>query len=446
MNIPNNHTPCAIGTHPAARYKTLEYKSRDEIEATQNQLFKDHVAYAVEHSPYYRSLFEHHKIDPADIEGIDDLARIPCTDKSTLENHNNDFLAVPREKIVDVCLTSATTRTVPTMLLQTSDDLARLSYNEYMAFRMVGITPADTMLICAALDRCYMAGLAYFLGGARLGTCMVRGGSGSAAFDWYLLNATNVTAIMGVPSTMMKIAEYAIENGDDPARSSVKYLIGIGEPTRNPGLELLPAAQRLEQLWDASIFGTYASTELATTFCECPKRKGGHLRPELVVLEILDDNGEPVEPGTPGEVVVTPLGVKGMPLIRFKTGDISFVITKPCDCRRNTPRLAPIIGRKNQMLKYKGTTIFPSTIMGVLDGLEYVHGGYLEAHRNPDGTDRVILYAAVKESEHSKPKLIEELKAHARVVPEIECITEEELNKKIYLPGKRKKITFYDKR
>ena len=268
---------------------------------------------------------------------------------------------------------------------------------------MAGISSSDILLICAALDRCFMAGMAYFLGGVRLSAAVVRGGAGSAAQHWELVRRTGATAIVGVPSLIHKIGEFALEQKENPAASNVQKLIAIGEPTRDKSLSLLPISRELETMWDAPVFSTYASSEMATTFCECEARVGGHVRPELIVVEILDDKSRSVPQGDAGEVVVTPLGVTGMPLIRFRTGDISHMETSQCPCGRTTPRLAPVSGRKNQMLKYKGTTIFPNAIISALEGDSRFQGGYVEARRNPAGTDRVILYAAL-EGDESKSR------------------------------------------
>jgi phenylacetate-CoA ligase len=174
---------------------------------------------------------------------------------------------------------------------------------------------------------------------------------------------------------------------------------------------------------------------------------GGHTRPELIIVEILGEDGHPVTPGEKGEVVVTPLGVTGMPLIRFKTGDISYMIQGKCSCKRTSQRLAPIIGRKNQMLKYKGTTIFPNAILAVLEGDQRFYNGYIEAKRNADGTDRIILYVALTEENAPATWLRQILQAKLRVVPEIKRITRKDADKKVYqFDKKRKRMTFFDLR
>lgn len=442
----NNHTSPLIKEFQAKDYSGLEFEPYEEILKTQDRLLSEHLQYVLENSPFYRSFFKRQGLDRGSILGVKDLKKVDFTTKIDLERHNNEFLACPPEDVVDVCLTSATTGDTPNMLLQTSSDLARLAYNEEAAFRMMGIKASDTLIMCAAIDRCFMAGLAYYLGGLKIGARMVRAGAGSAAQHWHTVKSTRPTVIVGVPSLVRKIGQYAIENGEDPKKIGIHLMLAIGENIRDHNLNLLPAVRQIEEMWGAPLYSTYASTEMATAFCECPERNGGHLRPELIVAEIIDDQGNPVPPGHSGEVVVTPLGVKGMPLIRFRTGDISSMITEPCGCGRRTPRLGPILGRKNQMLKLKGTTVFPSSILSVVEGMKGVSGAYIEARKKDDGTDNVLLYVAAATPSISEKTIAEQLRACLRVVPEIFFIPEEELNNKIFHPGKRKKTTFFDMR
>ncbi len=432
---------------PAARYKNIQFASVEKMWRVQTKLLHEHLEYCAHNSPFYQERFRELDIQINQIVTLQDLSKLPFTDKEDLIAHNDLFRAVPGSEIVDVCLTSATSGATPTRLCQTQSDLARLAYNEEIALAMSGITETDTLLVCAALDRAFMAGLAYFLGGIKLNARMIRGGAGSAAQHWELIQSTGVTAIVGVPSLMKKIADHAIEKGHNLQKAGIKKLIAIGEPTRDEKLELLSLPRKLEEIWDAKIFSTYATTELATTFCECEARQGGHLRPELMVVEIVDEQGQPLPPGEKGEVVVTPLGITGMPLIRFRTGDVSYLMDEPCSCGRTTPRLAPILGRKHQMLKYKGTTVFPNAILAALEGNHYFYGGYVEAHKTADGLDRVTLFANWDQKNWPQNQLEDELRAKVRVVPEIEFVSAEQVDEKVYqFDKKRKRVTFFDLR
>lgn len=435
-----------VADFSAQKHASLQFAGEVETKTVQTQLFLRHLNYTVTHSAFYREWYRKEGVDIAGITDLDDIRKLPLTRKQDLSDTGQLLCVDPRE-IVDVCLTSATSGATPTIIPLTSGDLSRLAYNEEIALAMSGVDETDTLLVCAALDRCFMAGIAYFLGGVKLKAQMVRSGAGSASQHWEMIKFTNATAIVGVPSLIHKIGQYALDNQEDPAHSTIKKLIAIGEPTKDENLTLLPIARELERMWNANIYSTYASSEIATTFCECEARCGGHLRPELNVVEILDHDGEPVPDGEKGEVVVTPLGVTGMPLIRFKTGDISYLIPGKCSCGRTTKRLAPIVGRKKQMLKYKGTTVFPNAILAVLEGDARFYNGYIEVMKHDDQTDRIILYAALTRDDDQGDWMKDRLRANVRVVPEIRIITREAADKKVFqFNKKRKRMTFFDLR
>jgi len=430
--------------YPATAFSGLQYADAEAIEIVQNRRLAEHISYTVKRSPFYQALFKRSGLRAEDIRSAGDLKNVPFTEKQHLENHGR-FQAAAHEDIVDICFTSGSTgHAIP--FGQTAADLARLAYNESVAFSMTGLSSSDILIICTALGTAFMAGLAYLLGGIGLKATVVRGGSGSAAQNWRLIKSTGGTAIVGVPGMMRKIGEYAEAAGDSPADSGIKRLIAIGTAVRDRSLQPLPLTSALESMWDARLYSTYASTEMATAFCECDARAGGHLRPELICVEIIDDAGERMSSGEAGEVVATPLGITGMPLIRFKTGDIAFMIDDRCSCGRKTPRLGPVLGRKNQMLKFKGTTIFPNAILAALAGKPYFEGGYVEVRTGPDGTDHVILYAAVHDR-NVENDVKQSLKAHLRVVPEVAFISSDTLKERTHqLDGKRKPVTFFDLR
>ncbi|MCP3898120.1 MAG: phenylacetate--CoA ligase [Desulfobacteraceae bacterium] len=447
MNSNNFNYTHLINGFGYNEYLNLQYSDVNEINAIQNRLFLDHFNYAINNSPFYKNFYSTIGLDFNDIKTIEDIIKLPFTNKKDI---NNTFISVDQKEIVDLSFTSGTSG-IPTIVPLTSKDLGRLAFNEEVAFQIAGVTHDDTMLICAAIDKCFMAGIAYFLGGVKLKARMVRAGSNDSAQTWEMINFTNASVIVGVPSLIYRIGQYALENGKDPANCKVRKLIAIGEPIRDKDLKLIPVAAELEKMWNAKIYSTYASSEIATTFCECEKQQGGHVRPELNVVEIIDQDGKNVGDGSFGEVVTTPLGITGMPLIRFKTGDISFLINKTCECGRSTKRIGPIIGRKNQMLKYKGTSIFPDAILSVLEGEAKFHSGYIEALRNSDGTDRVILYASLTKKvlniDIETSWIKEKLSSKLRVSPEIKLITQQETDNKIYqFDKKRKRQTFFDLR
>jgi phenylacetate-CoA ligase len=296
------------------------------------------------------------------------------------------------------------------------------------------------------MDRCFIAGLAYFLGIRSLGAAAIRSGHSSFASHVEIIQQMKPTTIVGVPSFLHKLGLFLKSQDINPQETSVAKLVCIGEPVRDKNLSLLKIGKCLEDIWGAKVFSTYASSETITTFCECSAQKGGHLHPELAVVEIVNDKGEVLPPGEVGEVVVTPLSVEGMPLLRFKTGDVSFLIEGPCECGRVSPRLGPILSRKKQMIKYHGTTIYPQAIYSVLDGIPEVSDYYITVTSDFDLSDVVKIYISVSDESCSADKIIDKLQAHLRVRPEVVIESEESIRKQISSGNSRKLIRFIDMR
>ncbi len=185
---------------------------------------------------------------------------------------------------------------------------------------------------------------------------------------------------------------------------------------------------------------------MATAFADCTAGCGGHLLPELVIVEIIDDFGNPVVSGEAGEVVVTPLGIEGTPLLRYRTGDMARLHSEPCRCGNQTPRLGPILGRRSQMLKCRGTTLFPAAINLALQEISAVQGHYLEVSSDFDLSDRLRVVVGCSDASLSAVTVAELIAAKTRVKPEVVLVAPEKIRKKTIRPEQRKPVTFFDYR
>jgi phenylacetate-CoA ligase len=421
-----------------------EFLAPAEIRTVQEKLLQQHLRYAAGASPYYRELFAAAGIAPDEVT-LDTLRQIPFTDRTLFGERNQDFLAVPVAEIVDIVLSSGTTG-LPTSVMYTENDLRRLAYNEELSFAGCGLTKDDIVLLTCTIDRCFIAGLAYFSGIRQLGAAAIRNGLASVESHLEIIRRLKPTALVGVPTFLLKLGRYLVSQQIDPQKAGVKKLVCIGEPIRDRSLGFLRAGGELESLWGARVYSTYASSETTTSFCECTAQAGGHLHPELAVVEIIDENGENLRAGETGEVVVTPLGIEGMPLVRFKTGDISFLIDSPCACGRNSVRLGPILGRKKQMMKLKGTTIYPESIYAVLDTISCVSEYFVTAATDYDLSDIVKIYVAVNDITCNEAFIIEKLQATLRVRPDVIITSEETVNRWKNAGHSRKLVKFIDDR
>ena len=425
------------------RHDNLEFRSSDEIRNVQNGLLREHLRYAAVRSPYYGRQFRELGIDPDGIS-VANLSSLPLTDKSRLARHE-DFLAVPMSRIVDIVLSSGTTGK-STAVMYTESDLQRLAYNEELSFASCGLTADDTVLLTCTMDRCFIAGLAYFSGVRSLGAAAVRNGLSSVESHFDIIRLLKPTALVGVPTFLLRLGEYFVSQGINPALTGIRKLVCIGEPIRGRDLSLLRIGENLTSLWGTGLYSTYASSETISSFCECTAQHGGHLHPDLAILEIVDEAGAPLPPGETGEVVVTPLAIEGMPLVRFRTGDMSFVIDEPCGCGRNSLRLGPILGRKQQMIKFRGTTIYPESIYAVLDGIPSISGYYVTVSSDYDLADLVTVAVSLRDDSCPVGMIMEKLQSALRVMPEVTVIPEEQVRVQ-HLAGSSRKINrFIDMR
>jgi len=412
----------------------------------QEQKLRLLLQYVSQHSPFYKELFGKHQIDINDIKTIADLVKIPPTNKEDLQQRNNDFLCVPTEQVVEYMSTSGTLGGPVTVAL-TENDLNRLAYNEYNSFSCADGTKKDIYQLMLTLDRQFMAGIAYYSGIRKLGAGIIRLGPGVPALQWETIKRLKPTAIVAVPSFILKLISFAKEAGIDINKTSVKKAICIGENIRNTDFSLNMLGKKITESWNIKLYSTYASTEMQTAFTECGEGKGGHYQPELVIVELLDENDQPVAPYTAGEVTVTTLGVEGMPLLRYKTGDICMYFDEPCACGRTSLRLSSILGRKKQMIKFKGTTLYPPALFDLLNEREEILDYVVEVSSNEVDLDQVTLYVVpAEDSEECDHRIRSYLQARLRVSPHIKYVTAEEIQKIQFNEANRKAVKFIDKR
>ncbi|MEE1167791.1 MAG: AMP-binding protein, partial [Alistipes sp.] len=266
--------------------------------------------------------------------------------------------------------------------------------------------------------------------------------------QWDTIQRVKSTICVVVPSFLIKMIEFAESNGIDYNNSCLKRAICIGEALRNPDGELTTLGKRINDKWpELELYSTYASTEMQSSFTECEAHEGGHIPSDLIIVELLDENNKPVADGEPGEVTITTIGVEGMPLVRFKTGDMCIRFSEPCKCGRNSARLSSVIGRKGQMIKFKGTTIYPPVLFDILDNIPDVQNYIVEVFTNSIGTDQIqIRIGSTNHSEAFVKQIKDIFRSKVRVAPDIK-FESVELIAQLQMPAmSRKTIKFRDLR
>lgn len=427
-------------------FPSIEKENPEKIKEFQSAKLTVAIDYVNTHSAFYKDVFARNGIKPETIRNVDDLIRLPVTTKEDLQNRNDEFICVPKEKIIDYITTSGTMGD-PVTFVMTDKDLDRLAYNEAISFTCADGEPADIYQLMTTIDRRFMAGLAYFMGIRVMGAGIVRVGNGIPELQWDTIKRINPTTIIAVPSFILKVIEYAETNNIDFKKSSIRKAVCIGEPLRNSDFTLNTLGRKITEKWPIRLYSTYASTEMGTSFTECGHGLGGHHHPELIIVEFLDENDKPVKDDEPGEVTITTLGIEGMPLLRFKTGDVCYHYNTPCACGRTTMRLGPVIGRKNQMIKYKGTTLYPPSLYDILDNIDFITNYVVEVFTNEIGTDEILIHAGSRKNIKDREKDIKDhFRAKLRVAPLIRFHTSEEISQMQFPEISRKPVKFIDMR
>jgi len=427
--------------HPQLAFESLNAQNSYQTEALQKLL-----GYLHGHSPFYKKLFAQHHINVHNVKSLADLHFLPTTSKNDVQEHNWDFLCVPDKHIKEYTATSGTMGKPVTIAL-TEQDLQRLAHNEHQSFLCADGRPGDIYQLMLTLDRQFMAGMAYYMGIRELGAALIRTGPGLPAMQWDTINRLQANSIVAVPSFILKLIEWAHENNIDLKHTPIQKAICIGESLRSADFELNALGEKIYDNLPVKLYSTYASTEMQTAFTECSAGMGGHQQPDLIIVEILNEHGDTLRAGEYGEVTITTLGVEGMPLLRYRTGDICAYYDSVCVCGRHSRRLSPVLGRTQQMIKYKGTTLYPPAIFDILNNIPFVKEYVVEVFTNELTLDEIRLHVntplPVDECEN---KLRPVLQSRLRVMPLLQFHSAATIQQMQFPANSRKQVKFIDNR
>lgn len=425
------------------RIDEIEFKGKEEIRDTQERLFRETIDYILKNSPFYKERLR--GLNTGDIN-LDTISSLPFTSKEDLQSRNWDILAVPEEKVVEYVNTSGTTG-VPIYIALTANDLERLKENEMKSFTTAGTTNQDTFQLAVTLDSMFIAGMAYYLGITGLGAKAVRVGTKNTKMHLKVMKELKPNGIVSVPTYLIALAKEAEREGIRPKDLGIKKAILIGESVRNRDFSLNNIGKAIQEIWDLDLYSTYGNTEIATSMCECSAKAGGHIHPDLVYCEIVDEKGNILPDGEMGELTVTTFKTEAMPLLRYRTGDMTFMSHQRCECGRNSPRIGPILGRDKQAIKLKGTSIYPSQVEDILNGIPEVENYIIEAYIGDDHGEKLLVkVGSERRDEGLRKEIGKKIHAYARVTPEITLHEPEWIREMQFREGGRKPKRFIDRR
>lgn len=351
----------------------IETMPRTELEALQVERLRDTVTRAMA-SPFYGPLLKEKAISPDAIRSLDDLRRIPFTTKEDLRSHYPfGMCAVPLEKIVRVHSSSGTTGN-PTVVCHTQADLDAWANQVARCMYMVGLRNTDVIQNTSGYGM-FTGGLGIQYGAERLGAMTVPAAAGNSKRQIKFITDFGSTALHAIPSYATRLAAVMHEEGIDPARDTKLTTLIIGAEPHSE-----EQRRRIEELLGVKAYNCFGMSEMngpGVAF-ECPEQNGLHIWEDYYIAEIVDPvTLEPVPDGEVGELVLTTLRREGMPLLRYRTRDLTRFLTGPCPCGRTHRRIDRFKGRSDDMMIVKGVNIFPVQIEKILLGFPELASDYL---------------------------------------------------------------------
>ena len=378
-----------------------EYWQREEIlplrelEEIQLRRLRWTVRYAYENVPFYRKRLKEKGVHPDDIRRLEDISKLPFTTRDDLKaNYPFGLFAVPRERIVRIH-TSSGTSGKPKVVGYTHNDLENWINLVARCLYMVGVRSNDTFQNMVSYTL-FTGGLGFHYAAERIGAMVVPSGTGNTAKQIEYMLDFGTTAIHCTPSYALRIREVAEEMGVDLAQLPLRIGCFGAEPWSES------TRKKLENAFSIDAFDSYGLSEMngpGVAF-ECREKDGLHIWIDHYLVEVIDpETGEVLGEGEKGELVVTTLSKEALPLIRWRTGDITVIEDETCGCGRTHPRIMRILGRADDMIIVRGVNVFPSQIEHVLMGIPELGEHYtIILDRTEDGLDEMTIEVELSEN------------------------------------------------
>jgi phenylacetate-CoA ligase len=387
-------------------------------------------------SRHYGRLFAALTFSAQKVKSLADFSALPFTVKDDLrsdENYPYGFLTVGRDQLVRLHSSSGTTGR-PTAVFHTRRDLDAWTDLVARSLFMVGLRPGDVFQNMMGYGL-FTGGLGLHYGAERVGALTIPAGAGNSRRQIALMTDFGTTALHIIPSYALRLVDVFAEVGVDPRGIGLRLAVLGAEPHSTA------ARRRIEELFGISAYNCYGLSELngpAVAF-ECPEQNGLHLWEDSYYPEIVDpESGRPLPDGAPGELVLTNLTREGMPLLRYRTRDLTSFIPEPCPCGRTHRRIARLTGRTDDMLIVKGVNIYPVQVERVLLRFPEVGSDYLIVLETLNHLDQFTVRAELKPSsfrgdlaalDRLRRRIADDLKGELLVTPRVELVEQGSLPK-----------------
>ena len=368
-------------------HKELETLTRPEIEKLQFERLKKTVHHCM-NSPFYKKRFEENGLTPEDIQSLDDLRKIPFTTKQDLrDTYPFGIASVSLDKAVRLHSSSGTTGN-PTVIIHTQKDLDEWANAVARCLHMVGLRPSDVFQNSSGYGM-FTGGLGFQYGAERLGMMTVPAAAGNTKRQLKFITDFGTTALHAIPSYVTRIYEVMQEMGLDPKRDTKLRTLIIGAEPHSE-----EQRRRIEEMMGVKAYNSFGMSEMCGpgVAFECQEQNGLHIWEDYYIVEIIDpDTLQPVPEGEVGELVLTTINREGMPLLRYRTRDLTRVLPGECPCGRHHKRLDRMKGRSDDMIILKGVNIFPIQIETILMQFKELTTNYLITLETKDSNDEMII-------------------------------------------------------
>ena len=371
----------------------LETLSRSRLEKLQMERLQQTLARCMR-IPFYKQRFAACGLRPEDIRTLDDVRKLPFTTKQDLrDNYPFGLSAVPLEEVVRLHSSSGTTGT-PTVILHTQHDLDEWANAVARCLYMVGLRKGDIFQNSSGYGM-FTGGLGFQYGAERLGMLTVPAAAGNTKRQIKFITDFGTTALHAIPSYAGRLYEVMEEMGIDPCRDTrLRTLIIGAEPHSDE------QRRRIEQMLGVKAYNSFGMSEMCGpgVAFECPEQNGLHIWEDYYIVEIVDPQTlEPVPDGEVGELVLTTINREAMPLLRYRTRDLTRILPGECPCGRHHKRLDRMKGRSDDMMILKGVNIFPIQIENILMQFRELGTDYLITLTNLEANDEMTVEVELNE-------------------------------------------------
>ena len=371
----------------------METMTRAEIEALQLERLQATVQHCM-NSPFYRSRFEEIGLKPEDIKSLDDIRRIPFTTKQDLrDTYPFGMASVPLRECTRLHSSSGTTGT-PTVILHTQKDLEEWAAQVARNLWMVGLRPDDVFQNSSGYGM-FTGGLGFQYGAERLGMLTIPAAAGNSLRQIKFITDFGTTALHAVPSYVTRLYEVMQSVGIDPRRDTKLKVLAIGAEPHSE-----EQRRRIEDMMGVKAYNSFGMSEMCGPGVgfECQEQNGLHFWEDYYIVEIVDpETLEPVSDGEVGELVLTSLCREAMPLLRYRTRDLTRVLGRSCPCGRNHVRIDRMRGRSDDMMVLRGVNIFPIQIEKILMTFPELASNYLITLTTDEDNDNMTVEVELEE-------------------------------------------------